>query len=94
LLAGIDRSPFFGRLSIFPTTVKTTVNGRNAFYVQWTAAEKRGAETTRAIYITVGQGFAYTLTLSAPQAEWAASNPAFDQILASITFPQGPASRS
>ena len=82
LLTGIDRAPFVGPLTAYPTTV----DGKKALYVEWTAAEKSGNETTRAIFVSPRQGVGYTLTLEAPAAKWTAANPAFDQILATIKF--------
>lgn len=82
LLAGVDRAPFVGS----PTTFPTSVGGLRAQYVQWTAAERSGDETTRTIVVQLATGSSYTFTLEAPSAKWTPSFPAFDRILASVTF--------
>ena len=82
LIAGLDRSRFVGKLSAYPTTVA----GKRASYVQWTAAEPAGNETARTIFVPLVGGSAETFTLVAPAANWPASNPVFDGILASVKF--------
>ncbi len=82
LLAEVDRAPFVGS----PTTFPTSVGGVRAQYVQWTAAERSGDETTRTIIVQLATGSSYTFTLEAPSAKWTPSFPAFDRILASVKF--------
>jgi len=82
LIAGLDRSRFVGKLSAYPTTVA----GKQATYVQWTAAETSGNETTRTIFVPLVGGNEDTFTLVAPAAKWSASNAVFDVILASVRF--------
>ena len=82
LLASLDRAPFVGAPSVY----HTTVDGKKAIYVQWTAAEKSGNETTRMIVVPVGNGQTYTLTFEAAAAKWTLSNGSLDSILASVKF--------
>ena len=82
LLASVDPAPFVGA----PTTFPTSVGGLRAQYVQWTAAERSGDETTRTIIVRLATGGSYTFTLEAPSAKWTPSFPAFDRILASVKF--------
>jgi len=82
LLASTDRAPFVGSI----TTYRTSVAGKKALYLQWTVAEKSGNETTRVYVVTLGQGRAFSFRLEAAASEWTAGNPAFDKIMASVTF--------
>jgi hypothetical protein len=82
LLGEIDPAPFVG----VPTAYHTSLDGNPVQYVQWTAAEKSGNETTRTLVVKLSTGSVYIVTLEAPAAKWTPSFPAFDRILASITF--------
>ena len=82
LIAKADRAPFVGAIS----TSRISVAGKRAFYVQWTAAEKAGNETTRAVLVTLGHGSAYSFTMRASASRWPAAMAALRQILATVGF--------